>query len=215
VLSVSCDSDEVEQEDLKKYFPIRVGSYFIYDIERVEYTFGNPSENKYQLKIQVVDTIENLKGVSVYRLYRFTRENETDDWSYLDTWALRDERFETVLDQGNLSTVVLTYPLRKNLRWNGNQYNNLTKEYFYVQSVDEEFTYKDFHFDNCVTVIQSDEQDKIVQFNQRKEIYAQGIGLVYKDSTLLNYCTQPHCLGNQQIESGVIATQVLREYGVE
>ena len=65
---------------------------------------------------------------------------------------------------------------------------------------------------NTLTVIQEDNQDFIVSLDQRREIYAQGVGLVMKEVILLNYCTNPDCIGQQIVESGRKLTQYLLEY---
>jgi hypothetical protein len=69
------------------------------------------------------------------------------------------------------------------------------------------------NFPDVVTVLQEDNQDVIVQMDFRQERYARGIGLVSKEVTLLNYCTQPSCLGQQKIESGRVYKQQIIAYG--
>ena len=58
---------------------------------------------------------------------------------------------------------------------------------------------------------------RISFFNQGQvyEIYARHIGLVYKEATVLEYCTVGDCIGKQQIEKGYTLKQTLTAYGKE
>ena len=60
---------------------------------------------------------------------------------------------------------------------------------------------------------QDNENDPIVKQDVRKSIYAKSIGLVYREITILEYCTVGNCIGKQIVENGVILKQTLNNYG--
>lgn len=212
----ACDSgSEVPADDTRAYYPLRKGLYQIYDVERTEYVLGNPTTIIYQLKTVVVDSFLNPQNNYTYVLHRSLRYNESDAWQYIDTWSVRTAMNETVLQLENLSVVTLQYPVRAALAWNSNVYNTLEKNIFSIESFRTEELIGENSFDDCVTIRQADNDDYIVFLDQRKEIYARNVGLVYKDSTALQYCTQNDCLGLQQVEQGVVYKQIIRSYGVE
>ena len=68
-------------------------------------------------------------------------------------------------------------------------------------------------FDNTITVEQEDNEDAIVFRDERKEVYALHLGLVYKELIQLNYCTDDVCLGQQRIDQGIEIRMVIKDYG--
>jgi len=213
----SCESgnEAVYSDPGVSYYPVRKGLFQIYDVERTQYTLGVPNTVTYQLKTVVVDSFLNSQNSYTYVMYRSMRSNESEEWQDLDTWAIRSGRNETVVQIENLQSVNLKYPVRQGLIWDGNIYNSLGKNIYKIESVKTAETLGENTFDDCLTVEQENNDDYIVFLDQRKEIYARNIGLVYKDSTSLHFCNQPACIGEQQIDRGVIYKQTIRSYGVE
>lgn len=215
VLVISCDSSDSLNTDIgKNHFPLQTGRFIIYDVERTVYTLGVPTTHLYELKVAVIDSFKNVQGDYVYVLHRSTRPDDASLWIYLDSWSVRDAAMETVVSEGNLPIVKLKYPVHKGFRWNSNVYNTLGEDEFEMTGFQKEI-FNSLELSKCLTVIQEDNGDFIVALDQRKEIYAPDIGLVYKDSTVLNYCTQPECLGEQIVQSGVRYKQTVKAYGVE
>ena len=62
---------------------------------------------------------------------------------------------------------------------------------------------------------QSDESHIMIFINDVNEIYAENIGLIYKESIILHYCTDTECLGKKIIENGSDFSQELIGYGEE
>jgi hypothetical protein len=68
-------------------------------------------------------------------------------------------------------------------------------------------------FDNTFTVEQEQNEDFFVFNDERREVYARDIGLVYKKVVQLGYCTDDHCLGQQKIDHGFEMKLVIKQYG--
>lgn len=213
---ISCDSSDEQQPDTgKEYFPLQTGLFQIYDVERTEYTLGVPTTEMYQLKTAVVDSFLNVDETYIYVIHRSSRISEASPWSYIDTWSVRDASAEAVVNVGNFPVVSLKYPVSSGLSWNANVYNTRDEDEFTIESLNQQLSFGGTEFSDCLTVEQNNNEDFIVALDQRKEIYARGIGLVYKDSTVLYYCTQPDCIGQEIVEDGVIYKQSIKTYGME
>jgi hypothetical protein len=216
VALVSCDDPEETSSEIgKQYYPIRTGLYQIYDVERTVYQLGVPTTYLYELKTVVIDSFANLEGHYTYVVHRSMRPDDQSPWQYVDTWSIRDDEWETVEGEGNLLLIKLKYPVSTGLTWDGNIYNTVGEDEYEIDSQKESLTFNNVTFDDCLTVNQNDNQDFIVFLDQRKEIFARDVGLVYKDSTWLKYCTLVDCLGQQEVEEGVIYKQTIKSYGVE
>ena len=215
ILAAACNSDEFKPADIGlDYFPLQTGSYHVYAVDEILYSeVQEPEMLAYQLRVEINDSFPNTEGGYTYVIHRRKRTNETDPWQDLDTWSARENERELVVHEGNTAFVKLTFPLKKGNAWNGNKFNNLNEDEYIVEAMDEPFTAGGTTFENTVHVIQEDNDDVIVYFDQREEVYAKSVGLIYREIAQLNYCTDDSCIGQQIIKSGKIYKQEILEYG--
>jgi hypothetical protein len=227
---VGCGSDPEKSISEAQYFPLRVGDFRVYHVTETQISAYNiETDFEYDLKTLVVDSFANVSGTYSYVINRFKRQSATDEWESLDTWTARADQREVVVTEGSTSFVRLTFPMKDGRQWNGNTYNNLESSEFcegdsftscdlyQLENVSQPLTttLEQLFFENTVEVIQNNSPDLITKYDIRKEVYALGVGLVYKHSTVLNYCTIGNCLGQQLVEAGLIFTQELTDYGHE
>ncbi len=217
IVAVSCDSsDENPSFDTgKDYFPIRKGLFQIYEVSETEYTSGVPQTENYELKVTVVDSFQNVEGNYSYVMYRSKRSEGETEFSYVDTWSARVGSREVVVNEENIPFLKIKLPVVKNLEWDGNQFNAQGEDIYTMEAVKTSFEANGETYDDCIVINQNDNQDFVVTLDQRKEIYARNVGLVSKEIKLLNYCSVGSCLGQQQVESGVIYTQTIKSHGME
>jgi hypothetical protein len=217
MMLISCDSSSESAFSTVgyDYFPLAKGSYQEYAVTEVVYTLGEPDTAEYTLKVSIADAFLNDEGDSTYVLYRSKRTAKETSWAYLDTWSVRRGDQEIILNEENTPYVKLRFPVRAGAQWDGNAYNIQGRQDYRLDSLGVTRTFGGEQFDDCLTVVQSDNEDFIVFLDQRREVYAHDIGLVYKKTTQLYYCTQPACLGDQVVERGVIYEQVITGRGHE
>ena len=210
------------------YFPLTVGAFYIYDVEETQYSVINGQEDlNYQLKLAVTDSFRNNAGGTTYVVQRYVRDNMGEEFQYTDTWSARVEASQVVVAEGNISYVRLVFPISEGRSWNGNALNNLKGDepcgdntnfncdLYQIESIGTPYQFNEELLTETVEVVQSNNIDVIVKEDVRKEFYARNIGLVYKESSVLNYCTVGSCIGQQQIDDGYTWKQSLVEYGKE
>lgn len=217
VLATACDPDESKPVDIgMDYFPLQTGNSYIYTIDETIYSEVAPVKNLiYQLRIQITDSFPNAEGNYTYVLNRSTRNDANSAWQDLDTWSVRGNDREIILNEGNIPFLKLTFPLRAGNSWNGNKYNNLETDQYEVTSMDQPFAAGGTTFDKTLRVLQENNEDLIVFQDKREEVYARGVGLVYKETIQLSYCTTNDCIGQQKIKSGTIYKQQITAYVVQ
>jgi len=222
----SCSEDEPVVPDMGfEYYPLKVGRYYIYQVNETSISQSIETKTAYELKVTISDSTVNERGLTTYVLVREKRANPSAVWQSLDTWSVKLIDNRIVQNEANVIFVKLIFPPSVNLGWDGNQFNNLPdngnlfnesgSEQYYIANLNEAISLSaGFETDNSLTVVQNDFSDEIVGIDERKEIYASGVGLIYKEVRQLEYCTSSaSCLGQQKIDKGVILIQSLKEYG--
>ena len=217
VAAISCNSSDEDPtfDSGKDYFPLKKGNFQIYDVVSIEYTLGVPETLRYELKILTTDSFPNSEGSYTHVLYRSKRNEGATEFSYLDTWSARMDSRDVVMNEENTAFLKIKLPVSKGDEWDGNLYNAQVEDAYLMEEVGAAFAANGQTYEDCIVVNQNDNQDFVVTLDQRKEVYARHVGLIYKEVRILNYCTVGSCLGQQQVESGVIFTQTIKSYGVE
>jgi hypothetical protein len=208
------DDESIHQRSDLEYFPLQTGFYQIYTIDETIYTeLDPPQEFSYELKTEVVDSFANLEGGITYVLYRSTRTTESDPWVFQESWSARTNMQEIVLIEGNVSYIRIALPAFKNKEWNGNALNSLEEDAYRIESKGKSYQLNaSLQFNDALVVNQENEVNNLFR-DEREEVYARNVGLIYKKSIVLNYCDEVPCFGQQIINDGVEYLQVLKEYG--
>lgn len=215
VLLLSCsDGDSLKQRNDQGYFPLEVGNFMIYAIEQTEYTGRDQSSfSQYELKAEIVDSFENLEGSLTYVIHRSKRANEIDPWEFIDTWSARVSKYEAIMNEENTPFVRITFPASENKKWNGNALNSLPEDLYLLEDSNFKVELESgLTFENCLVINQEEYLD-VLSKNERQEVYAFGVGLIYKKYIELKYCDEGDCFGQQEIVSGLEYFQELKDYG--
>jgi len=216
---IGCTNSIVElgPEDMGyDFFPLEIGDYREYRVLNIEYSIlGDHDTAFYLLKEMVADTFMNQSGEVTYKLNRYTSNPEDINWRLDSIWTATKGTTNLVVIENNIPYVKLNFPVRENYIWDGNAFNT---------SNSDDYTYKDAYapieieekvYNSSVKVIHEENLDFIVSTNIRNEIYAEKVGLIYKESIILYYCTENECLGDTVIEQGKKYKQELIDYGKE
>lgn len=226
---VSCEtSPEMFIDDGLDYFPLKVGAYQIYSVDETQISQSIEQKFSYELKYQVIDSSVNLEGGYSYLIQRQKRDNPKLPWESIDAWTSRVADRQAIVKEGNTSFVKIAFPTMNGLEWNGNSFNtlggdqvcgenkDLPCDVYKLDGLGKEFTLADgMTFAETLTIIQNENNDLIVKQDVRKEVYSKGVGLIYKESVVLEYCTTSNCLGEQKVNKGLRYKQTIKEYGSE
>ena len=213
-LITGCGTDEhFDRRGGGAYFPLQRGTFHVYDVKEVRYNgSGQPLESRYQLLTEVTDSFPSEGGYR-YVIHRSMRQTEAETWQALDTWSVRKDDHQVVVTEGNTPYVKIRFPLKEGNTWDGNVFNSQGADDYTLRDVEAPASFGGASFEKTITVEQEINDDKIVFRDERKEVYAQDVGLVYKEILQLSYCTDDPCLGQQQIVNGIEMEMVFREYG--
>lgn len=204
LLSCSKQIETLNLPALADYYPLQTGKVFIYRLDSSLIPISGVSEleiKSYHARDSIADTIrDNLNRLS-YRVYRsITDTLETQPWRTIASFYITPEEHTVeVMDENNLRFIKLKQPLRNDFSWMGNSYidtRSATSPYQYMdgwnyfyQNVASSYTVLNGTLPNTITILQQDETsppgdfdpNNYQQRNYSVEVYALGIGLVYKE----------------------------------
>ncbi len=206
------ETETLQTALLTDYFPLEVGKTFLYRLDStVPASFGTALVVKsYQAKDTVESTFTDNEGRLSYRIFRFIR-----DTAGLQSWSFRATFVATPTDQwieyvdNNLRFLKLHAPVTEGYLWLAHSFIdtkslNTTVGYldeweYEYRNVGSEYTVFNTTYDSTVTVYQQDETTpegpfdpaNYYQLNKASEVYAKGIGLIYKEFLHWTWQTTP------------------------
>jgi hypothetical protein len=202
--SPTCDDCGVAVPNSAEMFPAEVGRFSEYDVTEQEYALGRaPVSRSYQLKELIAEQYKDISGQTAYRIVRFKRTDDTQRWIADSTITLRVSVDQVIRNENGRDYVKLTFPMAEKSVWNGNLYNNGGEDKYESRYVGAVYKLGSQSFPYSVTVIQQNDSTLVNQ-DKRVEVYAQNAGLIYKEKSIVQYCSSsPTCVGKNQIEFGI------------
>ncbi len=183
VLWASCTKEtSAPAIDLQsEFFPLKVGSVLIYDVDSTAYSnfTGGNINYKFELKDSVADTYTDLTGAVNYRVERYKRTNLNSPWVIHQVYSRNKSLRAAEEFMGNQRFIRLIFPPVRGAYWNGNSKNNIGKQEYLIEEDILSFTVNSLTFDSTVTVKEIDEFN-LIKEDLVKSTYAKHVGLVQK-----------------------------------
>lgn len=188
-----------------EYFPLEIGKYIVYNVDSTYwYDFDSTMVPKQcQQRYEVVDTFRDGQNRLSYRINVYTRYKDTS--AYQIDNVIYATRTSTGIEytQRNIKFLKLVFPVENGKNWNGNvyidsnatnpdlkQYTDDVWQWNYVYSLKgADFDPGNNLYENTVTVNEIDSKTNdpdvdptvYADRNYSKEIYASGVGLIYRE----------------------------------
>jgi hypothetical protein len=223
-----------------EYFPLTVGKFIEYEVDSMVYSLLTDSlivESKTYVREEVIDTLFDNLGNTLYKIERFERKDSTAPWQVekVLTQSINENRaFRT---EDNLRFIPLVFPIRENKSWDGNVFIDefrtisvngepidMFKEWnsHRMRNTEEPDSVGIFNFDETLTVTASNSSDNPLFTRRWTEKYALNIGLVYRELFMLDSQCENCCGGDlvqcqsvpweDRAEKGFILRQVITGY---
>lgn len=197
--TISChhpgeDEDFIPVAD---YYPLHTGNFIIYSVDSIHYHETIPDDTShYQVKELLTDTFYDNENRLNYRIERYQRPDESEEFTLTNVWNVLETKDQIQKVENNLRYIKLVGPVSIDQNWDGHKYlggledifvpeqcnnlNFLEDWNFYYENIEAPLEINDFSFDKTVTVVEEG-MINLIDYNYSKEIYAEGIGLVYKE----------------------------------
>lgn len=183
LFSCSKETTESNLSQTSDYYPMKIGSWHIYDVDSITYNdFTEPvtiDTFTYQVMEELTDTFYDLEGSLSYEITRSKRSGndsvnvESQPWEIADIWWVKNSSGNIERIEENIRYVSLLNPIREGKSWDGNVFNYMDAWDFTYENVGKSFE----DYDNTITVNQKFE-DVVIIYRDYNEVFAKGIGLV-------------------------------------
>src|SRR5690606_23112270 len=186
------------------------------------------------LREVVKSTFVDQTNTLNYRIERSLRYNTRSQWVADSVFLVSKSNTNVILTKDNTKRVKLVFPVKEGKTWPGDAFNGngiydpkwnvINQEPYTYHNVHESFTFNkkpfvynnsSLQFDSTVTVIQG-ETESIHSIDDRKEIYAAGVGLIYRlfNRAVLEECYTIGCeFEKRYIINGNERHEVLIDHG--
>ncbi len=208
----SKENETLSPATITDYFPLKPGLAYIYRMDStLPAPFGTALVvHSYQAKDTIESTFTDNQGRLSYRIFRFVRDTAgVQSWRFAATYVATPTASTLEYVDNNLRFIKLAQPIKDGFMFRAHTYIDTKSlnspapfldewEYEY-QNVGMPYTVLNKTYDSTVTVAQRDETTPPGPFNpanyqQRNfgvEVYAKGVGLIYKEFLHWTYQTTP------------------------
>ncbi len=195
------ESAVLMQFSLNDYYPLQVGKCFFYRLDSIVYiSFGTTRKvNSYIAKDSIVSMFKDNTGRNAYLVYRYLTDTlRQQAFNFSSSYCITPaNNIIEVTDANNLHYIKLAAPVAAATTWKGNSYIDVTPNHlgyltdwdYQYQQINMPFTVAKGTIDSTITVLQEDndspnevlDPEQYQQYIHSLEVYAKGIGLIYKD----------------------------------
>lgn len=187
------------------YYPVELGTYRIYEVDSIGHDVTSDT-SQFQIRERVVEQFTDNLGQPSFRIERHKRLSGSDEWAFQTTWVEKKTTTFAQRVEENQRYIKMVFPVNEDQSWDGNAYNVFDPWMYRYTAIGVPKSVGLFNFSNTVTVYQRNNVNLVDQ-EIASEIYADGIGMIYKQLIDLNF--QEDGLSGIELEMSILA------YGVE
>lgn len=182
------------------FMPLQAGQSLTYRLDSTRYPAQGSATTTHThiVRDRVDGGTRDAQGRPAWRIVRAYRdEADTTRWTDRESFLAIPTRLSLEWLEGNLRSIRLVNPVREGFSWEGNRYINTITDPLRQYLDGWNFTYLDagrprtvggWSFPETLTVLQRDEhlgnpadKSRYSSSNRALEVYAKGIGLVYRE----------------------------------
>lgn len=225
VACIRCGTKDILPEDVvgagQDFYPVKQGNTWVYAVDTISYSsfwdgtavLTNSFPGKYYLKEIIADSIGLQEGNPLFRVLVYRAPDSTGPWEIDSVWSIQRGVDKILKTENNTPVVKLKFPVTRNSRWDGNQYNLLQDSsgtnWFSVKNFFEDYFYNGSKWPSFKVVQKSD--SNCLEKSDIHEIYLKQIGPAYIRKSQVYYSQEGSdpCGNIPRIESGKVRTYSL------
>jgi len=176
----SCKKNEETVELYYDYFPLEEGTFVEYQVTHIKYEINQKDTVIYKLKTVVGDTVIDNEGKIARKFFRYIYDTLANAYVVKDLWTaiISDSRAELV--EENQRKIKLVFAPTSTKEWDINAFNTYEPLMAYYENIHSSYEFNGFNFDETVKVIHEYVEPNLIQYKNKYEVYARGVGMVEK-----------------------------------
>jgi hypothetical protein len=207
-----------------EYFPLESGKKYTYQSDSIIFLSIEKRWDTLQSQILEVagDTFTDLEGRKIYKIDRYFRRDEGQEWRQINTWTAYRDVNKAVRTEENLTFIKLVFPVRNLLRWQGNAMldsrikvevgGSLIEPYedwkHRIEDVDASYSFKGQ--DIPALVVGLVDYTDVLSRRKVVEWYGKGIGLLKRQAIIVDLDgNKPSDPWEKKVQAGFIHTLTL------
>lgn len=197
-------TEEVKPVDIEiglAYYPIETGNYWIYDVTETKVNNNEYDSAQYQVREYVDTVFTDQANEKTYKIIRSRRADANQPWGSDSLVLINKFSAHIRRTQNNVKLIPFVFPVQEGELWNANAFNIHGENLYRYQFQNESFALKGQIYDTTVTVVQGERDDVVL--DDRQEVYAYNMGLIYKKFQVYEYLQENGSLNKTNIAKGV------------
>ncbi|MBC5991816.1 hypothetical protein [Pontibacter cellulosilyticus] len=202
-----CETTYIEQDREAlglDYYPLEIGDFKVYKVVDIKYQNNIATKDSFEMREVVDTTFLDQTNTLNYKIVRSIKRYGQNEWVEDSVMTVVKSNEYVVLTKDNTKYVKFVFPVKEGKIWLGDAFNDrvvneletdpyLRKEPYTYTALGEPAEVKGTVYPNTVTVVQGKPKNDILLLDDRKEIYAKGIGRVYRLFNRVVYCNNTSC----------------------
>ncbi len=203
----SCENNYLEHDESTlglDYYPIKVGDFKVYKVVDIKYQNNIATKDSFEMRETVDRTFYDQTNTLNYRVVRAIKRYGKTEWVDDSVMVVSKTNNHVILTKDNTKFVKLVFPVKEGKLWLGDAFNNRVvnnlendpydrKEPYTYSNVGQPYVLKATTYPTTVTVIQGTPINHNITLDARKEVYAKGIGRIYRLFNRVVYCNSSSC----------------------
>ncbi|MBI2257274.1 MAG: hypothetical protein HYU67_00050 [Flavobacteriia bacterium] len=179
---VSCKKENKEVDLHLDYFPLDEGRFWEYDVTHYRYsiTDQNLDTINYTLKVKVGDTVIDNQGRVAHKIYRYIYDTLNNEYDLKDVWTAIINDYKAEMVEENQRMIKLVFAPTEEKEWDINAYNIWDPMNAMYENIHDSYTINGFTFEKTVKVLHEYQEANMINYINKYEIYAKGVGMVEK-----------------------------------
>ena len=193
------------------YFPSEKGKFVIYNVDSIVHATNDHDNDdsvyyhSYQVKEVIDSSFIDGEGNVRQIVLRYFRSDTTQDWTINSVWTQSLNSTNAYRWEENIPYHKLSFPINGEIEWNENDKNTLDEVLLQYKDIHQPLSINNLSFDSTI-VVTDDAIPNAVEDISNLEIYAAGVGMIYKENMDLRKTSG-------QVVSGIEFTMTVYSYG--